>query len=347
MRSLNPILVTGGAGYLGSWIVKLLLQRGYHVRTTVHDLADRGKDQHLLHLRQDVNDGTLSVFEAELQKPGSFDEAMQGCEFVIHTASPFILDSIEDPQSELIDPAVQGTRNVLQTANRSPLVRRVVLTSSAAAIYGDSADEEMHHGPFTEEDWNTSSTLDHQPYAYSKTLAEHVAWEIARLQNRWDLVVLNPGFMIGPAVNPASSGVSNSMMKDLASGRFKHGMIDLWFGVVDVRDAAEAHLKACLSPVPQGRYIISGQDASLFEIASTLRKEFGDRYPIPTRKAPKALAWLMAPRFHLTRKFVMRNANIPVHLDNHRSIDTLGRVYHPISTAATEHFRQVISFNHN
>ncbi|MDP2890910.1 MAG: NAD-dependent epimerase/dehydratase family protein, partial [Bacteroidota bacterium] len=135
----KPVLVTGGTGYLASWIVKQLLDKGYEVRTTVRNLAQKDKYAHLTSLAV-KSVGILQFFEADLLKKGSFTEAMAGCEQVIHTASPFKISGIKNAQKELVEPALEGTRNVLDTVNAIESVQRVVLTSSLAAIYGDAID---------------------------------------------------------------------------------------------------------------------------------------------------------------------------------------------------------------
>ena len=161
----------------------------------------------------DKSPGEIKYFKSDLLHEGSYADAMQGCSIVFHTASPFTID-VKDPQKELVDPAVLGTRNVLEEANRSNTVRRVVLTSSCAAIYGDNADcQAAPGGVLTEEVWNTSSSLTHQAYSYSKTQAEKAAWEIADKQDRWDLVVINPSFVLGPGINPNATSESFAMVK--------------------------------------------------------------------------------------------------------------------------------------
>lgn len=149
----------------------------------------------------------------KLLDEGSYAEAMTGCQIVFHTASPSKVE-VADPQKELVDPAQLGTRNVLAEVNRTPSVKRVFQTSSCAAIYGDNADlKKTPNGIFTEEIWNPSSSLDHQPYSYSKTVAEKEAWRINEKQSRWDLVTINPTLVIGPGVNPHATSESFKLIK--------------------------------------------------------------------------------------------------------------------------------------
>lgn len=125
---------------------------------------------------------------------------MAGCELVMHTASPFLLQGVTDAQESLVRPALEGTRNVLDSVNRTESVKRVVLTSSVVAIYGDARESrDVPGGVFTEDQWNTTSSVDHQPYSYSKTVAEQEAWKYQKAQNRWDLVTIHPGLVLGPS----------------------------------------------------------------------------------------------------------------------------------------------------
>ena len=138
----KPILVTGATGYVASWIIKLLVDDGYTVHGTVRSLTNKDKIAHLLEIDQS-GQGNLKLFEADLLDEGSFQEAMQNCELVIHTASPFFIQGIKNAQDQLITPALEGTRNVLNTVNKSESVKRVVLTSSVVAIYGDAIDVDV------------------------------------------------------------------------------------------------------------------------------------------------------------------------------------------------------------
>src|SRR5437868_6000302 len=155
----RPVLVTGGNGYIASWLVKYLLEDGINVRATVRNPSDDKKVGHLKQIASKSR-GRLSLFKADLMQDGAFNEAMRDCELVFHTASPFVIMGIKDAQKELVDPAVKGTRNVLEAANRNNSVKRVVLTSSVVSVYGDAADmKQTKNGVFTEEHWNTTSSV--------------------------------------------------------------------------------------------------------------------------------------------------------------------------------------------
>lgn len=345
MTALNPsqpVLVTGGTGYLASWIIKKLLQQGTPVHATVRDLDTKNKYAHLLELA-DQSTGSLKLFEADLLKEGSFTEAMKDCVLVFHTASPFFISKIKDPQKQLVEPAEMGTANVLRTALQTETVKRVVLTSSVAAVYGDAADAETVPGrTFTEKNWNTSSGLAHQPYSYSKTRAEKKAWEMVQMQDQWDLVVLNPAFIMGPSLNKSKESTSTATVIRLANGETRFGAPDFWYGVVDVRDVAEAHLKAAYLPAASGRYILCSEHASFPDLGKFLREKFGNSYPFPKSKLPKFLFWALGPVFGIPRKMISKNVGYRYQLSNTKSIKELGLDYLPAKTSIQEHFEQII-----
>ncbi len=340
-----PVLVTGATGYVAGRLVETLLARGHTVHAAVRDPENAAKLRFLDALAAEAPGPTRSIryFRADLLEPGSYADAMGGCELVFHTASPFTLD-VEDPVKELIEPAKEGTRNVLEQADGTPSVKRVVVTSSCAAIYGDNADlRTTPEGVFTEEVWNTSSSVDHQPYSYSKTLAEREAWAICGRQDRWDLVTVNPSLVLGPGLDPHGTSESFQIMKQFGDGTLKGGVPRCGFGVVDVRDVAEAHYRAGFTPEAKGRYIVSGHDSDLADLAPILRREFGGRYPIPTRILPKWLVWLIGPILNegMTRKWIRRNIGLPWKGDNGKGVRELGLSYRPLEETVVDFFRQM------
>ena len=342
IEKTKPVLVTGGSGYLASWIIKMLLEEGINVNATVRDLSSAQKVEHLKVLAK-ASTGQLKLFKSDLMDDGSFNEPMQDCELVIHTASPFFVTGIKNPENELIRPAKEGTKNVLESAKRNSTVKRIVLTSSVAAIHGDNADIELvKGGKFTEKEWNVTSSAEHQPYAYSKTIAEKEAWAIAKEQDQWDLLTINPGWILGPSVSKRTDSMSIRTMIEFGNGKYKSGVPELWNGIVDVRDVASAHIKAGFKPEASGRHIIVSKEAKLLDIANILRKYFGDDYPFPKREAPKFLFWLIAPMFDRTRNYVSKNVGFRVKFDNSYSKTDLDMSYIPIEQTIKEHFQQIL-----
>ena len=338
-----PVMVTGATGYVAGHVVRRLLEEGLTVHAAVRDPGNAAKLQYLDAIAE-REPGSIRYFRADLLDPGSYAAAMDGCGVVFHTASPFRLE-ISDPQKELVDPAKLGTRNVLEEACRTDSVRRIVVTSSCAAIYGDNADlDGTPNGVFTEETWNSSSSLQHQPYSFSKTLAEKEAWKIAAAQDRWDLVAVNPSLVIGPGISPFGTSGSFDLVRRLGDGTMRIGTARWGSGVVDVRDLAEAHLRAAFIPQANGRYIISGYNSDMYELAQALLPRYGDAYPIPRRVMPRWLVWLVGPLANkaLTRRTVSRNVDRPWRADNSRSREELGMEYRPMEESINDFFQQLI-----
>ena len=255
--------------------------------------------------------------------------------------APFI-NKVEDAQRDLVDPALKGTKNVLEGVNRTESVKRVVLTSSCVSIYGDAKDTLGYpNQEMTEDQWNTTSTVDHQPYSYSKVMAEKEAWNIANAQDRWRLVVVNPSFVLGPGINPHATSESFNIMKQIGKGDFKMGAPEFNIGCVDVRDLAVAHYNAGTFPDAEGRHIASGHNSGFGELATIIKNKYPN-YPIGTRKLPKFMIWLMAPSAGMTRKMVAKNVGYPWIANNSKSIEKLKMNYRPLKDTVEEFFGSLI-----
>lgn len=339
VNSEKPILVTGASGYIASWLVQQLLEAGFTVHGTVRNPSDTRKVGHL-EAMQEAFPGQLKLFSADLLVPGSFTEAMADCQIVMHTASPVIFGKIKAPQKQLVDPALLGTQNVLNTANATPGVERVVLTSSVVSTYGDAVD--VKGAIITEDLWNTTSTLHHQPYNYSKTVAEKRAWEMQMGQDRWDLVVINPGFVLGPSLNKRSDGVSTSILLGAMRGDFKMGVPNQAFGVVDVRDVAKAHLIAGTQPSASGRHIAVEKTMTMAEIIETVNEYTSGKYPISTKLIPKFLMYLFGPSQGFTWKMTSKNYGLMVHFDNSYIQQDLGLEFQSVHQAILDQVDQLV-----
>ncbi|CAI0450130.1 unnamed protein product [Linum tenue] len=260
----KTVCVTGASGYIASWLVKLLLSRGYIVRASVHDPR---KTEHLRAL--DGASERLQLFKANLLEEGSFDSVVQGCDGVFHTASPFYHD-VQDPQKELIDPAVKGTLNVLNSCAKTQSIKRVVLTSSIAAVAynGKPRTPEV----VLDETWFSNPDFCRETklwYVVSKTLAEDAAWKLAK-EKGMDMVTINPAMVIGPLLQPTLN-TSAAAVLSIMKGRAKDNGIHA-FGWVHVKDVAEAHIKAFETPSANGRYCLVEKVAHYSEVVNTLKK---------------------------------------------------------------------------
>lgn len=323
------VMVTGGTGYLGSWIVKGLLEKGYTVRLAMRNKNDAAK---VAHLKDTVEKapGKLELWEADLLNEGAYNDLAQGSRFIIHSASPFTTNT-KDPQKELVDPALKGTENVLNAALRSETIQKVIVTSSVAAVHGDNIDmREQQLEEFTEEHFNTTSSLEHQPYSYSKVVAEKRAWEIHEKQHQWQLIVINPSFVMGPPLSKTTHSESLKLMRDLLTGKYRWGAPDLMFGFVDVRDVAKAHILALEDPSAQGRYILAERVISIYDFSQIIKKLYGKKYKLPMMKAPKFFVSLLAPSYDLSRKFVQRNVGYTLRLNSSKSRKQLHLSYIPL-----------------
>tara|TARA_R110002072_G_scaffold63882_16_gene158595 strand:+ start:878 stop:1927 length:1050 start_codon:yes stop_codon:yes gene_type:complete len=337
----KPVMVTGATGYVAGWLIKQLLEDGIQVHAAVRNPENKKKIQHLEDMAE-ANSGSLKFFKSDLLVDGSYEEAMQGCELVFHTASPFILN-VKDKQKDLIEPALKGTQNVLNSVNKTKSVKRVVLTSSCAAIYGDAIDlKDTPNGEFSEEIWNNSSDENHQAYSYSKLLAEKEAWKMQKAQNRWDLICVNPSLIIGPGTNPKATSASFDIIKQMGTGTMKFGAPEMNIGGVDVRDVANAHFQAAYTPSANGRYICSNESIQFLDLADMLRDNYGDNYPLPKKNLPKWFLWIIGPAAGMSRKEVSRNIGYPWKANNSKGKRELGLTYRPLKLAVNEMFQQLI-----
>ncbi len=345
MKEINrqkPILVTGGTGYIASWIIKLLLEKGLNVRATVRDKSNSEKFKHLIEIADNSN-GKLTIFEADLLKVGSFQEAMVDCELVFHTASPFMISGIKDAQKQLIEPALNGTRNVLNSAKENKSVKRIVLTASVVSMHGDAVDmQDTENGIFTDKDWNRTSTATHRPYSYSKTIAEKEAWKIVKTQNQFDLVTVHPGFVLGPSLTKRKDSASINFMISLLNGKLKTGVPNLTLGIVDIRDLAKVHVAAGFNPEAEGRYIASAGSSTMLELANILQKKYLTKFKIPKMQLPKIVLYLLGPSQGFSWKYISRNIGLALKFDNSKSINELGISYRPIEETILDHAEQVI-----
>jgi nucleoside-diphosphate-sugar epimerase len=290
---MSTVLVTGGSGFIGTHCILQLLAAGHQVRTTVRSLK-REDDVRAMLKAGGAEPGTsLTFFATDLENDAGWSQAVAGCEYVLHVASP-LPRTVPKNEDELIVPAREGTLRVLR-ASRDARVKRVVLTSSFAAIgYGHKEQK----APFDETNWTNLSGEDVAPYAKSKTLAERAAWDfIAREGGELELSVINPVGVFGPVLGPDYS-TSILIVQRLMVGALP-GSPQLYFGVVDVRDVANLHLRAMTHPAAKGeRFLaVAGDFMSMQGIAKVLKNRLGGSAKrVPTRELPNWVVRLAALR---------------------------------------------------
>ena len=291
---MSTVLVTGGSGFIGAQAILQLLAAGHQVRTTVRNLQREPDVRAMLKVGGIAAAGKLTFFAADLEKDAGWNEAVAGCDFVHHVASP-LPPNAPKHEDELIIPAREGALRVLR-ASRDAGVKRVVMTSSFAAIgYGHKPQT----APYTETQWSDlSGTREVAAYPKSKTLAERAAWDfIAKEGGNLELSVVNPVAVFGPVLGPDYSA-SILLVQRLMDGALP-GCPNLSFGCVDVRDVVDMHLRAMTSPAAKGeRFLaVAGDNLWMLDIAKLLKARMGAAAKrVPTRKLPDFLLRLAALR---------------------------------------------------
>lgn len=289
MSEAGTVLVTGGSGYIGSWCVIGLLQRGYTVRTTVRDLSKEPAARAAIASVVDPGN-RLSFHAANLSSDAGWDEATAGAEYVLHVASPLGVPEPKDP-NDLIAPARDGALRAINAAIKAG-VTRVVMTSSVAAVNPGSAGPD---GVSDETAWTDPDQQGVTGYARSKTIAERAAWDLIKTSGgSTSLAVVNPALVLGPVLSGDFSD-SVQVVQRLVSGKMP-GLPRLGFNIVDVRDVADLHIRAMTDPKAAGeRFIAAGDFAWMADIAAMLRQRLGAQAAkVPTRNAPDLLLRFVA-----------------------------------------------------
>jgi dihydroflavonol-4-reductase len=334
----KTLLITGANGFIAAHATEQALAAGHHVIGTVRNPAD----PKVGFLRQMAGAERLALVAADLTAADPF-AAHADVDAILHMASPYVLN-VSDPQRDLVDPAVKGTLAALTAAARNPRVRRVVLTSSMAAIT-DAPDGRV----LTEADWNTQSSLTRNPYYYSKTLAERAAWDFMdREKPGFDLVVINPFLVIGPA-HTAAVNASNQVILDQVKGTYP-AILALTWGFVDVRDVARAHLMALDPAVPQGRYLCAAETRSMADTVRILR-EAGAGGRLPRRDLSGAFGtglMKIAARFQPPglRSYLLTHLGRVPRFDNARIRGAMGLTFRDVPTAIRDTLADLRRWGH-
>lgn len=314
--------VTGASGFIGTHVVRELLTRGYTVRGTVRDASDERKTAHLRAIAEELGAADrLELHSADLLVDGAFDDIIAGCSSVYHVASAVFLTA-KDPQREIVDPALKGTRSVFTSIVKAGTVTGVGLTSSIAAILS-SAPRTSH--TYTEADWADDAGLDNNPYGLAKRLAEKAAWEVRDSlpeAERWDLVVVNPVLVTGPVYAKVHLRSSTSVVRDVMRGSFK-GCPALAFGLVDVRDVTEALIGGVEAGGKTGRYILHTESLWMKDLATTIAAAHPE-LKVPTRSLPNFVLYIAALfDKRLTWGFLRRNLGVMNKIDHSKVLAEL------------------------
>ena len=331
----KTVLVTGGSGFLGGWCAIELLRRGHSVRTTVRDLAREADVRAAIATEVDPGD-RLAVLAADLLADESWEEAVAGCDYVLHVASPFPPTQPKDPD-ELIVPAREGTLRVLR-ASLDAGVGRVVVTSSIAAVTGG---RERPSRPLDERDWSDPDNPKLSAYARSKTIAERAAWDLARERDATDrLAVVNPGAIVGPVLSEDRSFSLQAIERLL---RGMPGVPRIGFSFVDVRDVVDLELRAMTAPEAGGeRFVAVDRFLWMSDVASILRERLGeDAAKVPTRGVPDLLVRAMA-LFDPGVRSVTGQLGKKTELSSEKARSLLGWSTHPIEETIAECARSLI-----
>ena len=312
----KTVLVTGGSGFVGSWVIIALLQRGYTVRATIRNLSRESSARYSIAKQIDAGD-RLSFFAADLLGDAGWDLAINGSDFIIHVASP--MPTGEYKKTDVVRPAREGTLRVLKAGIRAG-VQRVVLTSSLQAALPSIT----YNGVPDETVWSDLSSKNTQDYTRAKTLAEQDAWAVMRQQNSsTTLTAILPGMIQGPILGTDYSG-SVDLIARLLKGKIPR-YPRIGFSIIDVRDLADLHVRAMESAEAAGQRFVAASDFLwLGEIAHILRERFGARAAkVPTQALPDFVVRLLA-YVSADLRFIAPNLGKRTDFTSAKAVRTLG-----------------------
>jgi len=320
MENKETVLVTGGTGFVGVHCILQLLQKGYNVKTTIRNLKRKDEVFEMLKNGGVTSFDNLTFVSADLTKDDNWDEAVKGCTYVLHVASPIFL-TIPKDENEMIRPAVDGALRVLKAA-RNAGVKRIVMTSNFGAVGYSHKDPNTI---ITEKEWTDPNEKGLTAYNKSKVLAERAAWGFMKNEGgNLELTVINPMGIFGQSLSPVlSSGFE--LLKNILDGSMK-AIPNLTLGIVDVRDVADLHIRAMTNPEAKGQRFLalSGGTMSLPQIAQLLKKEMPEiSQKVSTKKMPD---WLVrfAALFNEKAKAVAPMLGVNRNASNEKARKILG-----------------------
>ena len=336
---MEKVLVTGASGYIAEHCIIELLKNGYTVKGSLRNM---NREQEVrTAIKTAIDDSNLEFCELDLLKDDGWSDAMVDCDFVMHLASPFVLENPKD-ENELIKPAKEGTLRALNAAKTAD-IKRVVVTSSTAAV-----NSHMRNGISDHNTWTDINSKYVTPYQKSKTIAEKAAWDFFNDQsddNKMEMTVINPGGVMGPQLGKDLDGASTKIISQLISGEFP--MIPaLSFPFVDVRDVAKLHLKAMITPGANGKRFIAARTKPtwMYEIAEVLFNAGYDK--IKLKKAPSFLLKLIGLIDNQTKSLIpMLDKYVPT--DNSQTVDVLNWEPMPLDQAFIDHANSIMEIKNS
>jgi len=339
------VLVTGASGFIATHLIKQLLEQGrYRVRGTVRSKKKEEKVKPLLELVPDAK-YPIRLVEADLSKPETWQKAVKRCTFVFHVASPFPAGATNE--AVIVRTAVEGTTNVLQACTDAGTIKRVVVTSSIAAVSAGSAGNPSNPPDYvyTEKDWSEESVCG--PYIKSKLKAEQAAWEFVKNldeSKQFELAVVNPGYVQGPLLSASSGEGSKEFAQRLLNNKMP-ALPDVAIAMVDVRDVAAAHIAAMEKSEAAGnRYILSNRTISFKEYAQIVGDEFRPQgYKIASKNMPKVVMWV-GKFFDSGIKQMYSSLGKNVQVSNERMVNELGVQPRPIKESIIDTCYSLIDF---
>lgn len=326
------VLVTGASGFIAKHVIAELIRQGYTVQATLRNL-DRGEETRRAVGNAGGTGGDLKFFQADLLSDAGWDEAVEGCTYVLHVASPFPIKHATDPEAEVIRPAREGAVRVLKAATKAN-VRRVVLTSSVVAITLPWPEATPGH-VFDETDWTNPDRPDITPYIISKTLAERAAWDyVTATPGAPELTTVNPAFVLGPAPDPDLS-TSLEVIRLIGTGAYPAAP-KIAFPISDVRDVAVTHVLAMTSPEAAGqRFLTANGFLRLIEVAELVKTALPDlAKKVPRGELPDFVVRAMSV-VDTRLKAVLPDLGFPRPVSNAKAHRILGQTFRSPKEAVT------------
>ncbi|CAI2372686.1 unnamed protein product [Moneuplotes crassus] len=328
------LLVTGASGYLGSWCVAKAVESGkYKVRGTVRDHTNKEKMDLLKQGYGELFD-QIEFVSADIENAEAMKKAVEGVSYIIHVASPIVLATPKNAEKTVIQPAVEGTKNILEACVGSS-VKKIVITSSALTAFDYSKGE----GSTSDRTDFVAETKDHNPYYISKIRSEKFAYDfmdkLPAKDKTFELVCILPSVITGKLKLPIAGGVIATFMKMAVEGKLS-SLPKIYYGHVDVQDCADAHLNALEYGKDGGRYVLSSETYKFSKFAEVIKEEFEPKgYKVKVSELSKCTLW-MASWFNVDAKNYLSHWDIKCTIDGSKEAEELKFEYKPMKESVVE-----------